>query len=83
MTKKETINRNIGLTFDYIREIIKNPSLAETLPSYCEIEFIEKDFPIKNESTLNKKYIIKVKNSFESISKVAEPQTSYNKKNKI
>lgn len=80
MTKKETVNRNIGLTFDFVREIIKNPSLAESLPSNCEVEFIEKDFPIKNESSLNKKYIIKVKNTFESVSKVAEPQAKYEKK---
>lgn len=53
------------------------------LPSNYEIEFIGKDFPVKNESTLNKKYIIKVKNTFESISKVAEPQAGYSRKNKI
>lgn len=61
MTKKEIVNRNIGLTFDYIREVIKNPSFVEELPSNCEIEFVEKDFPIKDETTLNNKYIIKVK----------------------
>ncbi|MDQ6756251.1 MAG: hypothetical protein M3004_04870 [Bacteroidota bacterium] len=79
MTKKETINRNIGLTFDFVREIIKNPSLAESLPPNCEVEFIEKDFSIKDESSLNKKHIIKVKNTFESISKVAEPHAKYGK----
>ncbi len=52
MTKKETVNRNIGLTFDFVREIIKNPSIINDLPETCEIEFIEKDFPIKNAATL-------------------------------
>lgn len=41
MTKKETVNRNIGLTFDFVREIIKNPSIVNDLPEICEIEFIE------------------------------------------
>ena len=79
MTKKETINRNIGLTFDFVREIIKNPSLAESLPCNCEVEFIEKDFPVKNDSSLSEKHIIKVKNTFEAVSKVAEPQAKYGK----
>ena len=80
MTKKEIVNRNIGLTFDFLREIIKNPSLAEQLPDDCEIEFIEKDFPIKSDIKLNNKYIIKVKNVFEPINKVAEPQPEYKKR---
>ncbi len=80
MTKKEIVNRNIGLTFDFVREIIKNPSLAEKLPENCEIEFVEKNFPIKNETTLNNKYIIKEKNVFEPVNKVAEPQARYEKK---
>ncbi len=74
------INRNIGLTFDYVREIIKNPSLADHLPESCEIEFIDKDFPIKNKTSLGDKYIIKVKNIFEPIDKVAEPQVKYEKR---
>ncbi len=52
MTKKETVNRNIGLTFDFVREIIKNPSIVNDLPETCEIEFIEKDFPIKMQQLL-------------------------------
>jgi hypothetical protein len=80
MTKKEIVNRNIGLTFDFVREIIKDPSLAEQLPDNSEIEFVEKDFPIKNGTTLNNKYIIKVKSVFEPVSKVAEPQAKYKKK---
>ncbi len=80
MTKKETVNRNIGLTFDFVREIIKNPSIVNDLPETCEIEFIEKDFPIKNAATLNNKYIIKVKTAFEPVSKVAEPDAPYGKK---
>ena len=77
MTRKETINRNIGLTFDFVREMIKNPSLATKLPAHCEIEFIEKDFPVKSDKILRDRYIVKVKSSFEPINKVAEPLPKY------
>ncbi|MEP7169454.1 MAG: hypothetical protein ABI855_08815 [Bacteroidota bacterium] len=82
MTKKEIVNRNIGLTFDFVRELIKNPSLAMKLPGACEIEFVEKDFPVKNEKSLGDKYIIKVKSAFEPVNKVAEPKAKYYKKGK-
>lgn len=42
MTNKETIHRNIGLTFDFVRYLIKNPKEAEKLPDNFELEFIEK-----------------------------------------
>ena len=82
MTRKETINRNIGLTFDFVREMIKNPALATKLPAHCEIEFVEKDFPVKSDSMLRNKYIVKVKSAFEPINKVAEPQPKYGRKKK-
>ena len=33
MTNKETIERNIGLTFDFVNHLIDNPILAENLPN--------------------------------------------------
>ena len=44
MTKKETINRNIGLTFDFLRQVVKNPSLLDKIPNGSTLEFVEKDF---------------------------------------
>ena len=84
MTRKETVNRNIGLTFDFVREMIKNPSLATKLPAHCEIEFVEKDFPVKSDSVLRDKYIVKVIPHMrdEPINKVAEPQAKYGRKKK-
>lgn len=79
MTKKETVNRNIGLTFDFLRELIANPSLIRNLPDHCELEFIEKDFPMKKQNSLKNKYIVRVKSSFDVISKVAEPKPRYGK----
>jgi hypothetical protein len=78
MTKREMVNRNIGLTFDFVREIIKDPSIMDNIPDGAVLEFVDKDFPIKND--LTNKYIIKVKNTFEPVNKVAESQAKYGKK---
>jgi hypothetical protein len=67
MTKKETINRNIGLSFDLLKEILKNPSLLDKIPNGAVVEFVEKDFPKKEMagSQKRKRKYIRVKNEFE------------------
>jgi len=67
MTNKEKINRNIGLTFDFVRYLFNNPKEVTKLPNNFEIEFIEKDFRIENMIDRKDKKLIKVKNSFEMI----------------
>ncbi len=67
MTNKEQINRNIGLTFDFVRHLIDNPKEAEKLPADFEVEFIEKDFNISSEIKGKHKKLVKVKNAFEVI----------------
>lgn len=68
MTNKETINRNIGLTFDLVRQIIKEPGLIDNIEDKSTIEFLQKDYP---EREHHKRIIadkfIKVKRSFELI----------------
>ena len=74
MTNKETIERNIGLTFDFVNHLIENKSDLEKLPDNFTVKFIEKDFPtfqrkqaahqIRTDSKL--KYV-QVKNSFVTI----------------
>ena len=44
MTNKEIINRNIGLTFDFLRQVVKDPSILEKIPDGSTLEFVEKDF---------------------------------------
>ena len=80
MTKKEKMNRNIGLTFDFLRQVVDDPTVINDIPDGATLEFIEKDFPIKSDIELNDKYIIKVKNVFEPINKVAFPQPEYKRK---
>ena len=68
MTNKETVNRNIGLTFDFIKQIIKNPDLIDKVENNSTIEFLQKDYPEreKTKRIIADKFI-KVKRSFEMI----------------
>ena len=71
MTNKETIERNIGLTFDFVNHLMDNPSIAENLPDDFKLEFIEKDFPnlektdqFEPDPKVKRKFV-HVRNSFE------------------
>ena len=61
------VAHNISLTFDFVRELIKNPALLKELPDEFELEFIEKDIPAKAVEDLKNKQLVKVKNTFELI----------------
>lgn len=80
MTNKETIERNIGLTFDFLKQVIKEPSLLNNIPDGTVIEFVEKDFAKKETKVSVKpnKYL-KVNTQFEL---VAEPKAIYRAKKK-
>lgn len=71
MTNKETIERNIGLTFDFVNHLIDNPVLVESLPDDFKLEFIEKDFPniekkepLELDTKVKRKYV-RVRNAFD------------------
>lgn len=71
MTNKETVERNIGLTFDFVNQLIEKPELAELLQDEFDIEFIEKDFPkLERQEPSAKmsgirKRLVRVRNSFD------------------
>jgi hypothetical protein len=74
MTNKETIQRNIGLTFDFVNYLIDNKSELEKLPDNFTLEFNEKDFPKLepkhgSNSSIQKteKKYVRVKNTFEFV----------------
>lgn len=66
MTNKETVNRNIGLTFDFARQIIDNPELIDEFEDNSTIEFLQKDYPETKtaDDVVADKYI-RIKRSFE------------------
>jgi len=68
MTNKETINRNIGLTFDFLKRIKDDTNLLDKIENDQTIEFLQKDYPekkIRGEVVAHK--FIKVKREFEII----------------
>ncbi|HHH55366.1 MAG TPA: hypothetical protein ENK91_17040 [Bacteroidetes bacterium] len=68
MTNKETVNRNIGLTFDFARQIIENPELLDKLTDNSTIEFLQKDYPEREHTKrIITDRFIKVKRNFELI----------------
>ena len=73
MTNKETIERNIGLTFDFVNHLIDNKADLEKLPDSFTIEFVEKDFPklqrrhLANKAILPNRKFVQVKNSFVTV----------------
>ena len=68
MTNKETINRNVGLSFDFIRQIVKNPEMIESIDNNSTIEFLQKDYPEReNTKRIIANKFIKVKRNFELI----------------
>jgi hypothetical protein len=68
MTKKEHVNRSIGLTFDFIRAVVDHPETLEKIPNGSELDFIEKDLPLKFSSPAKKGRVARYK-----VERVFEP----------
>ncbi|MBI4690664.1 MAG: hypothetical protein HY754_10435 [Nitrospirae bacterium] len=61
MTKKEYATRNIGMTFDFIRHVIDNPAILDTVPDHAELDFIDKDMPFKEKEEIKRKKVARYK----------------------
>ncbi len=83
MTNRQIVERNIGLTFDFLRQVLRNPSMLDEIPSHSVIEFVEKDFTIKESASLVKpdKYL-KVKTQLELMRRVSEKPAPYKRMRK-
>ncbi|MBL7216404.1 MAG: hypothetical protein ISS62_01815 [Desulfobacteraceae bacterium] len=67
MRKDEIIKKNISLVFDFLRYLTDHPELIEKLPDRCELEFLEKDFPLVETETSDEgteKAFLKVEHTF-------------------
>jgi len=68
MTNKETVNRNVGLSFDFIRQIVRNPEMIDAIENNSTIEFLQKDYPEREKmKRIIANKFIKVKRNFEMI----------------
>lgn len=66
MTIKETVNWNIGLFFDFVRQIIDNSALIDELEDDSIIEFLQKDYPeTKTVNDVVADKYIRINSSFE------------------
>ncbi|MBI3584381.1 MAG: hypothetical protein HY096_10600 [Nitrospinae bacterium] len=69
MTKREYVERNIGMTFDFIRQLIDCPEMIESIPDNTELYFIDKDMPLKTKERIRRQRVTqyKVEHVFEPI----------------
>jgi len=68
MTKKEFAERNIGMIFDFIKQIIDHPYIMNTIPAGAELDFIDKDIPVKVKGHGTKKKVARYK-----VARIFEP----------
>jgi hypothetical protein len=70
MTKRELVNKNIGITFDFLRYIVDHPEMLDSIPNGAELSFIDKDMPVPSEETKKSGRVMryKVGHIFEPIS---------------
>jgi hypothetical protein len=67
MRKNEIVKKNISLVFDFLRYLIDHPELIKKLPDGCELEFLDKEFPlIGTETSVEgaEKAFLKVEHTF-------------------
>jgi len=69
MTKKEFSDRNVGMTFDFIRQVVAEPSLAASMTDGAEIAFVDKDAPVTGKESRRGKRVMryKVEHVFEPV----------------
>jgi len=71
MRKDEIASKNISLAFDFLRYLIDHPELLKKLPDGCELEFLDRDFPVIDdregtESNIAKTFL-KVEHTFNPV----------------
>ena len=69
MTKKEYAERNVGMTFDFIRQVVGRPGTFDAIADGSEIDFIDKDMPVKTKATGKRKKVVlyRVEHVFEPV----------------
>ena len=70
MTNREVINRNLGLTFDFTKYLIDNPTVINKLSGKFTLDFLDKDSVINENKSVNSirhknEKLIRVKRTFE------------------
>lgn len=61
MTKKEVADSNIGMTFDFIKQAVEQPGIVADIRDGAELNFIDKDMPVKKPAAGRNKKIMACK----------------------
>ncbi|MFQ6091958.1 MAG: DUF5647 family protein [bacterium] len=78
MKEQEVIQRDIGLTFDFLRYLIDNPQIVDEIPDGAELIFLCNEFPLKIDAThatqlkQGEKIIFNCRHIFEPVRLVTE-----------
>ncbi|MBI5473289.1 MAG: hypothetical protein HY961_13175 [Ignavibacteriae bacterium] len=68
MTKKEMVEHNIDVAFDFMRHVLKHPNVLDQIPNGATIEFVQKEIPIRERKGQNgKRKFVKVTRNFQMI----------------
>ncbi|HLA48872.1 MAG: hypothetical protein A2W77_07850 [Nitrospinae bacterium RIFCSPLOWO2_12_39_16] len=69
MTRKEYVEKNIGMAFDFIRQLIEHPETIKSIPDNIQLDFIDRDIPFKTKEKIKGQKVIryKVEHIFEQI----------------
>jgi len=61
MTRKEIAAKNIGVTFDFIRQMVENPADIASIPDGAALDFVGAEFPVTPAERRNAKAAAKYK----------------------
>ena len=76
MTKKEVIEKNIGMTFDFLRYLADHPELVDDIPNSAVIEFVDKEIAVKetiSKTRKGKAVSFRVERAFKPIKPASQP----------
>lgn len=76
MTKKEIIEKNIGMTFDFVRYLVDHPEMVDTIPNGAVIEFVDKEIAVKeapSKARKEKAVSFQVEHTFTPVKSVSNP----------
>lgn len=77
MTKKEIIEKNIGMTFNFVKYLVDHPEMIDNIPNGAVIEFVDKDIAVKEapaKAEQEEAVSFQVEHTFKPIKPVSHPR---------
>ncbi|MGA7879036.1 MAG: DUF5647 family protein [Desulfoferrobacter sp.] len=72
MTKNEIVQKNIALSFDFIRYLVRHPDVLDNMPDNADVEFVERDLPFRGSEAprrdSEKTVLFSVEHTFKEVS---------------